>query len=345
MIPASMPAAVYVGDGVLEVRDVRLEPPGPGEAVVAVSHCGICGSDLHLVLDKYLRSGSVPGHEWAGTVAAVGPDVDESWIGRRVVAGPVPGCGRCRPCRKGRPSVCLSRPAADAIGGRGAYATHVTVAASRLIELPVSLSTRDAALTEPTAIALHSITLAQVDATDRVLVTGAGPVGALTIAVLRAEGIVDITVTEPSPVRRARAQQLGATRVLSPDQLAQPPIGATADDPFDVAFECSGHASAAEAALANLAPAGTLVLVGTGSAPPRINQNRAIIKELTILGTYNYDDAGWQPAIDLLASGRIPLDLLAEPTDIGLAEILPTMHRLAAGEIPGKVMVRPGGTQ
>jgi len=87
--------------------------------------------------------------------------------------------------------------------------------------------------------------------------------------------------------------------------------------------------------------AGTLVFVGTGSAPPRVNHNRVIVMEQTLIGAYNYDAEGFRPALELLASGTLPLDLLIEPVDINLDEVLATMHRLSAGELPGKVMVTP----
>ena len=106
-------------------------------------------------------------------------------------------------------------------------------------------------------------------------------------------------------------------------------------------FECSGNARAAESAFDQLDYAGTLVFVGTGHEPPRINHNRMIVLELTLIGAYNYDAAGFAPALELLASGDLPLDLLVEPDDVFLDELLPTLHRLAAGELAGKVMVRP----
>ena len=112
MLAERMPAAVYVGDGEIAVRELAVPALGPTEALVEVSHCGICGTDLHLVLEKYARPDSVLGHEWAGTIAAVGADVQGWEIGARVVQNPTPGCGECRACRRGRPSVCLRREAA-----------------------------------------------------------------------------------------------------------------------------------------------------------------------------------------------------------------------------------------
>jgi 2-desacetyl-2-hydroxyethyl bacteriochlorophyllide A dehydrogenase len=216
------------------------------------------------------------------------------------------------------------------------------VAADRLIRIPDSLPTRVAALAEPMAITLHALRLADVAPDDRVLVTGAGPVGLLLVAVLRAQGISDITVSEPSPVRRQQALAVGATAVATPDILEEPPMALPVADPYQVVFECSGHASAVEAGLGQLDYAGTLVIVGTGFAPPRINQNRTIIFELEIIGAYNYNDEGFQPAVDLLDSGTLPLENLIEPDNIPLSEVMVSMERLARGEIPSKVMVQPG---
>jgi 2-desacetyl-2-hydroxyethyl bacteriochlorophyllide A dehydrogenase len=336
-----MPAAVYVGDGVLAVREVDVPDLGPADVLVEVSHCGVCGTDLHLVLERIARPGSVLGHEWAGTIAALGSDVTGWSVGDRVVAGPSPGCGQCRACNRGRPSVCLRRAPVDHLAFRGAYARYVRVEAERLVRIPDALSTRAGALCEPTAVAMHAVTLSGVTPADRVLITGAGPVGMLILAVLRAQGVRDVTVSEPAPARRARALEVGATRVIVPEDLPDAPMGAPVAEPYSVVFECSGKASAAQAALDQLDFAGTLVLVGTGHDHPRVNHNRVIILELTLVGAYNYDAAGFEAALDLLASGALPLGALVEPDDVPLDGLLTAMERLAAGEIPAKVMVRP----
>ncbi|HEU5306044.1 MAG TPA: alcohol dehydrogenase catalytic domain-containing protein [Acidimicrobiia bacterium] len=336
-----MDASVYVGDGVLEVQQVAVPEPGPDDVLVEIAQCGICGTDVHLVLERIARPGTVLGHEWAGTIAALGDAVDGWAVGQRVVCGPSPGCGRCRACRAGRPSVCLERPLTDHLDFRGAYARYVVAPAAQLLAVPEELSTREAALVEPTAVAMHAVTLSGVTADDRVLVTGAGPVGLLVTAVLHAQGVHDVTVSEPSPVRRERALAVGAARVVEPHELPRARMGAPVDAPFSVAFECSGRADAAESAIDQLDSAGTCVLVGTGHELPRINHNRVIVLENSIIGAYNYDAAGFAPALQLLASGAMPLDALVEPVDISLDDLLPVMRRCAAGELPGKVMVRP----
>jgi 2-desacetyl-2-hydroxyethyl bacteriochlorophyllide A dehydrogenase len=336
-----MSAAVYIGEGAVEVQQVPIPGPGPDELLVEVSECGICGSDLHLVFGRYAVEGSILGHEWSGTVVGSG-GAGSGWsTGDRVVFNPTPGCGRCRPCRRGRPSVCLRHPPSDLRHGRGAFAEYITVAAANALRIPDALTSRAAALAEPTAIALHAMELADVAADDRVLVTGAGPVGLLIVAVLRARGVSDITISEPVALRRQRALEVGAARAVVPDALDEPAPVATVAEPYAVAFECSGHAGAARQALGQLDYAGTLVFVGTGSEPVPVNHNRMIVLELDALGAYNYSAEGFQPALDLLASGAMPLDRLIEADEVGLDGVMGAMDRLSRGEIAAKVMVHP----
>jgi (R,R)-butanediol dehydrogenase / meso-butanediol dehydrogenase / diacetyl reductase len=276
-------------------------------------------------------------------VVAAGPAVTDWSVGDRVTWNPTPPCGACRACRLGRPSVCLRREPIDLLAFNGAFCRYVTVPRGNLAAVPEGLDTRTAALAEPLAIARHSIILSGVEADDRVLVTGGGPVGQLITAVLRARGGRDITVTDPSPLRRQRALDLGASVALEPDELPTPPMGRAVTDPFAVAFECSGRAEAAEAALDQLQGAGTLVVVGTGSVLPRFNHNRMIVLELSIIGAYNYDAAGFAPALELLASGDIPVELLTEPDDVPLAGLLDAMHRMGEGTVATKPLVTPTG--
>ncbi len=337
---AMMPAAVYVGGGRLRVEEVPVPEPGPGDLLVEVSACGICGSDLHLVLEQYAHPGAILGHEWSGRVVGGGPGAS-SGPGDRVVFEPTPGCGHCRPCRRGRPSVCVRRPASDMRDMRGAFARYVTVPSTNVFHLPDSLATRAAALAEPTAIALHAVELADVTAEDRVLVAGAGPVGLIIIAVLHALGVSDITVSEPVALRRDRAMAVGALSAIPPAQMTDPGVGARVDRPYAVAFECSGRAAAGEQALGQLDVAGTLVFVGTGSTPTRVNHNRMIIMELEAIGTFNYSADGFGPAVGLLDSGALPIDMLIEEHDVPLSGVMDAMTQLARGEIAAKVLVRP----
>lgn len=339
-----MRAAVTRGPGRLEVTDLPVPAVGADEVLVAVELCGICGSDLHLVLEGWAPPDTVQGHEWVGRVVAVGDDITRWAPGDRVVGGPAPACGTCDVCRTGRPSLCAGRDAPGAPGADGAFATLKRTGEHGLLALPEGLDPRAGALAEPLAVALHAIGNGGIRAGQRVLVLGAGPIGALAIAALRTMGVAEIACVEPNAARQRLALAVGADRVLEPGDLEVPSIaepGRVVAGAVDVVLECSGARSAMEAGLAQLVRAGTLVLVGAGIDPPRFDPNRILLNELVITGAFNYDDGGFEAALALLASGQLPSDALLEPGEVGLDGLLAAMRDLAAGRIAGKVLVRP----
>jgi 2-desacetyl-2-hydroxyethyl bacteriochlorophyllide A dehydrogenase len=337
-----MPVAVYRNKGEITVEHKPVPQPGVGEVLVEVSHCGVCGTDIHVVLEGWGRPGAVGGHEWSGRIAALGPGVEDWSVGAAVVGGELVGCGTCAMCASGRPSLCDRRPPVTGSGHDGAFAQFVVTAAAGLVPVDDGVSLRAAALTEPLAVAMHAITRSAVEPGDRVLVTGAGPIGLLAVAALRAQGVADVVVSEPAPARRERAQAVGASTVMTPGQLERPamPMDLTAD-PFDAVLECSGRADAMEVGLGQLRRGGRLVLVGTGMHAPRLDNNRILLNELVITGAYNYDAGGFARALALLGSGRLPVDLLIEPDDVPLTGLLDAMHKLANAELAGKVLVVP----
>ena len=171
-----------------------------------------------------------------------------------------------------------------------------------------------------------------------------GPIGALTIAALRARGVSDVTCAEPSGRRRALARAVGATATCDPADLEVPSIaepGRAVDNAVDVVLECSGKRAAMEAGLAQLVRGGTLVLVGAGIDPPRFDPNRILLNELVVTGAFNYDAGGFEEALALLASGDLPVDELLEPEVVRLDGLLDAMVGLAEGRVAGKVLVRP----
>jgi (R,R)-butanediol dehydrogenase/meso-butanediol dehydrogenase/diacetyl reductase len=273
----------------------------------------------------------------------VGADVTEFAIHDRVVGTPEHGCGECEYCVAHRPSLCIAGAEFSMGGSDGAFAEFKCVPRHRVVRIPEGLSLRDAALAEPLAVALHGITRSQIQPGERALVLGAGPIGALTIAVLRTRGIDEIIVSEPGETRQALARRLGASHVVAPDAIESPPMPFTiAADAVDCAYECSGKASAVETALAQLRKGGRLVLLGTGMERASLDGNRIILNELEITGAYNYDEAGFVAALDLLASGVLQTSELLESRDYGLDEMLPAMEALVSGELAGKVLIAPG---
>ena len=348
-IPETMSAVVYQRKGELTVEEIPVPTVGPGDVLIEVSHCGVCGSDLHMILDGWGRRGSIEGHEWSGEVVAVGDGVTSWAVGDHIVGGPSPRCGECEPCRTGHPSLCMKRGTPGMGDGdhQGAYARFIRQRENEILRVPEGLSLRDAALAEPLAVALHGITNSGIQPGERALVLGAGPIGALTIAALRALGIDDIKVSEPAPVRQELARRLGASVVIGPDELEVPgpfdPAGIVSDA-VDVVLECSGHGDAMEAGLAQLKRRGRLVLVGAGMAAPRFDPNRILLNELTITGAFCYDADGFERSLALLASGKLPLAELIDPVDVPLSGALDAMHALASGHIAAKVLIAPGAS-
>ena len=357
-LPEVMPVAVYRGErGKVEVEHLRVPAPGPGQVLVEVKHCGVCGSDLHMIVEGWGRPGFVGGHETSGVVAAVGDGVTDWAIGDRVTCGPSPRCGECRRCLEGKPSQCENRTAVgEGDGGnQGAFAGYTLAGARSLVAIPDGMSDRVAALAEPLAVALHGITRSGIKLGDTAMVFGAGPIGALTIAALVARGIEQVTVVEPGAARRKLALEVGAAAVLEPGDLEvfnpwEP--GKIAQRAVDVVLECSGKKAAMEAGLSQLKRGGRLVLVGAGMEAPSFDPNRLLLNELEVCGSFIYDLNGFEDALSLLGSQRLPVDALIEPSDVPLDGLTDAIKGLAEGSIPGKVMVVPtlagattGGTE
>jgi (R,R)-butanediol dehydrogenase/meso-butanediol dehydrogenase/diacetyl reductase len=343
-LPDVMPVAVYRAPGEIEVEQRPVPSPGPGQVLVEVGHCGICGSDIHLMLEGWGKPGLVGGHEFTGTVSAVGDGVTDWSVGDEIVGGASPRCGTCRRCREGKPSQCEGRQGTiDSHLDNGAFARFVLVDARSLLRLPDGLSARDAALAEPLAVALHGITRSGITDQDTAMVFGAGPIGALCIVALVARGI-PVTVVEPGEARQRLSRELGATEVIAPDALeTYPPWEPERLSPraVDVVLECSGKKAAMEVGFHQLRRGGRLVLVGAGIEAPKFDPNRLILNELEICGSFVYDADGVEMALALLASGTLPVSLLIDAKDVGLDGISGALKDLATGRIAGKVMVVP----
>jgi threonine dehydrogenase-like Zn-dependent dehydrogenase len=344
-LPEVMAAAVYRSPGVVTVEERSVPRPGPDQVVVRVNACGICGSDIHQLRDGWgFTPGAVAGHEWSGEIAAVGSDVTEWSVGELVVGGASPRCGTCRGCQAGKPSQCENRSSMTSAQSDGAFAEYILCRAGGVLRLPEGLSPRHAALAEPLSVALHGITRSGVAPGDSVMVFGAGPIGALSVAALRAMGIADITVVEPHEGRRQLAADLGVTSIVDPADLEVfPPWEPErmSSRAVHVVLECSGHRSAIEAGFNQLARGGILVMVGAGIDHPTFDINRMILNELTVTGSFVYDLGGFDRALELLASDGFPAERLIDPKDIPLNGIGDALEALAVGRIAGKVMVIP----
>jgi len=325
----------------LEMAEVPTPVPGPGEALLRITGCGICGSDLHLA-SQLAAPGAVLGHEIAGVVAGVGAGVDAArWPdGTPVVARPFGGCGSCAYCRSGRADHCaqfqligLERP--------GGFAEFVTVRGDELFKLPGTIGADEQPLVEPLAVVRRAFRRGQVTSADRVAVLGAGPIGLAAVAWAVAIGVEVVVVSEPSALRRDLALGLGATAVFDPtsDPVAAGIAEATGGGP-SVIFECSGRPGLIEQAIEIAAIEGRIVVVGICPQNDEIFPFWALSKELDLRFAIYYGREDFIDTLDALDSHR--LDARSMVTEIITLEELPDRFaRLEREPDAGKVIVRP----
>lgn len=306
------PAAVLRRPREVVVEERRRPEPRQGQVLVKVDAVGICGSDVHYYEEGRIgsfvvESPLVLGHESAGTVVELGPGVTRLQLGQRVALEPGVPCRRCPACQAGRYNVCPSvrffaTPPVD-----GTLQRWVAHDEDFCHPIPDALSDDAGALLEPLSVAIWATWKARVRPGDRVLVTGAGPIGLLCAAVAAAAGAVEVAISDPVQARRERAGDFGVTSILHPADAL--PDG-SAGKGFDVLLECSGVAAAASQGIVALNPAGRAVLVGMAAGahtelPTQVIQNR----EIALTGTFRY--AGTYPsAIAMAASGKVDLDRL-----------------------------------
>jgi L-iditol 2-dehydrogenase len=336
-------AAVLHSAGDLRVEDRPMPEPGPREVLVEVAAVGVCGSDIHYyehgrIGSFVVREPMVLGHESSGRVVALGPEASSHAVGDRVALEPGVPCGGCRECRAGRYNLCrdvrfFATPPID-----GAFANYVTIHEDFAFALPDSVSDDAGALMEPLSVAVWACQKADVSAGDRVLVTGAGPIGLLAVQTARAFGATEITVTDVNPHRLSVAERTGATHAIN---VAETPLEDSGVE-ADALIECSGHPASLVAGIASLRPAGRAVLVGMGpeeegTLPLAMIQSR----ELWLTGTFRYANT-YPTAIALAANGRVDLEAIITG-HYGLDDAEAALRAGREDATAVKVMVMPGG--
>ncbi|HWA17500.1 MAG TPA: L-idonate 5-dehydrogenase [Devosia sp.] len=306
----------------LELETRNTPDLGPEQVLVRVHTGGICGSDLHYYHEGgfgavRIKAPMILGHELSGTVEAVGADVITIAPGARVAVNPSLPCGRCANCRRGIRNHCTDMrffgsamrwPHVD-----GGFRDHVVCHQSQAVPIADSVSFAEAALAEPLAVCLHALNRAGSIVGKRVLVTGSGPIGALTAAVARLGGAVEIVVTDILDQPLAMAKRLAADIVLNtrnqPDALA---AHIEAHGHFDVHFEAAGSPAALLSGLAALGPRGVSVLIGLGAEIP-LQVSSLMGREIEMRATFRFDTE-FQLAIDYLESGRLDVKDLVTAT-------------------------------
>lgn len=311
-----MKAAVYRGPKRIEIAPQPVPQPGPGEVRVKIRACGVCGTDLHLYSTPgFVEPGRVMGHEMAGTVDALGPDVAGPSPGEPVVVEPLLSCGSCRWCGQGRHSICPDF-GVYGIHRNGGFAEYAVVPASGLYSIPEDLDFHLAALAEPVAVAVHGLKLAHFQPDQRLLVLGAGAIGLLVVAVAHALGGREISLTARHPHQAEMGKALGAKRVLSATESTPQALTEWArSHAADLVVESvGGQAQTLQAAGAALAPGGTISVLGVFLGPQEIDPLALLVKEATMVWSNCYarppGKSDFEVALELIHRHRDTMALL-----------------------------------
>ena len=305
--------------GEAEVRDVPVARPGPGEVLLRVASCGICGSDLHAFRSdagfEWIRPPITLGHEFSGTVEEVGPDVTQVGLGERVVAVAIQGCGKCDACRAGSTQLCPDREAVG-LSRDGGMAEYALMPEEHLVPVPEGLDLTVAALGEPLSVAVHAVDVrADIKPGQYVVVSGPGPIGGFCgmLARLRGAEVLLTGVEQDAEARLPASERAGLqTANLSEMSLEEHLRRSFGNRRPDVRIESSGSVRALSSALEYVRPGGTIVVVGLYAEEMSFSPTAAVRRELSLLFSYSCNYADYEGALDLLGSGALdPSPLLS----------------------------------
>jgi L-iditol 2-dehydrogenase len=303
--------------GRLEMVEIPTPRPGPDEVLVRVEACGICGSDVH-----GYDGGSgrrlppiVMGHEAAGTIAALGPNVSGVQTGDRVTFDSTIYCGICDYCRAGEVNLCENR---QILGvsipewkRAGAFAEYVIVPTRVLYPLPEAVPFAEAAMVEPLAVAVHAVDLTDVKPGDSALVVGAGMIGLLVLQVLRENKVANLVVVDIDDTRLELAKELGATHTInakSADAVAEV-LKLTEGAGVDVALEAVGSTPTIKTAIESVCKGGTVTLIGNVTPTAEIPLQIVVSRQIRLQGSAA-SSGEYPKCIELLASGAVKVKQL-----------------------------------
>lgn len=335
-----MRAFVVTGPNRWVVDEVEAPSPLPDQVVVDVERAGICGTDVELFTGEmaYFEQGHAsypmrPGHEWCGTVSAVGDDVDDSWLGRRVTGDTMIGCGHCRRCAAGMHHVCEARYEIGVRGGwPGALAEQFAVPVVTLHALPGSVDPTVGAMVEPGGNSLRAVEAAMLRPADRLLVLGPGTIGLLA-ALFALAMDVEVHVLGITDESLEFARALGVHGAwMSADLPALP---------FDAVIDASNSPALPARALELIEPGKRVVYIGLAGKPSQIDTRALALNDVTAVGILGGSSA-LDRTIEQYAAGSVdPRPLVA--ATVGLDEIAAVLagHRPDGSGPAPKIHVDP----
>jgi 2-desacetyl-2-hydroxyethyl bacteriochlorophyllide A dehydrogenase len=328
-------AAVIVEPGTIAIETVPDPKPGPGDVVVAVKACGICGTDLHIMDGEFAPAYPItPGHEFAGEVVETGPEVTDVRVGDQVAVDPSLHCGHCYYCKRAKGNLCENW-AAIGVTTAGGAAEYALAPMKNCWVLPEHLSTTDAALIEPLSCAVRGFDVLPRNMADNYLIYGSGTMGLMMMELAKRAGAATVSMVDLNPERLATAKLLGCTAATTSADHLDAPRG------WDIVIDCTGVQAAIQDAVGRVGKGGTFLQFGVSSYDTRLTVEPFKIynQEITITGSmavlHSFERAGELLAAgalkpDVFISHRFPLDSYAE-----------ALNQFRAG-IGRKIQVEPG---
>src|SRR5215469_2379784 len=332
-----------------DLESVSIPAPGPTDVLVRVRAASICGTDLHIYgWDRWSQSRIHPpmtfGHEFCGTIEKIGDEVTTVKPGDFVGAEMHVNCGHCRPCHMGQPHVCQNVRIIG-IDSDGCFAEFVAIPARNIWKIDPRIPEHYAAILDPLGNAVHTVLAGEI-AAQNVLVTGAGPIGLMSIAVARACGCALLFATEVNAHRRELALKMGADVALDPSDpnIVAKIREATEGAGVDVLLEMSGHPSAIHQGFEMLRQGGRASLLGIPKDPVTFDLvNDVIFKGATVQGIYGRKMfQTWVEMTELLKHGRLNLEPLFRER-VPIEKFADAFSLLEAGQA-GKVLLYPNGS-
>ncbi|WP_020680449.1 Zn-dependent oxidoreductase [Marinobacterium rhizophilum] len=327
------------------LADVQTPAVKEKEVLIRTAFAGICGSDMHIIhgQNPFVQFPRITGHEYSGTVAAVGDAVEGIQVGDRVCVDPVVSCGHCYPCRIGRPNVC-SKLQVIGVHRDGGFGEYSCVPAGNVIRLPETVTLEQAALVEPYSIASNVLNRMAPLPGDTLLVYGAGVIGLTIVQVARALGIERIIVSDIIDERLEAAKALGASETInSAEQDLEARISElTAAEGVPLIADAACIPALLPQMLRIASPAGRIGLLGFTATPSDLVQLEVIKKELTLVGS-RLNNGRFAEVLDMIADGRLdPCALISHRVElngmceaISLIEDHPSLTRKVLVEMKG----------
>jgi L-iditol 2-dehydrogenase len=303
-----MRAVVVERPGAATLRRVPRPEPGPGEVLVRVGAVGICGSDVEVLEGRrpapYVRYPIIPGHEWAGTVEAVGRGVEDIDEGATVVAEGFRACGDCARCREGRTNLCDVEYAETGFTHAGAFAEFLCVPGHLVHQLPEGSALAAAAVLEPAACVAQGLLEVDLRPGLTAAVVGSGTLGLLAVALLSRISPQRLALVGTRAPRLALGAAMGATETWNVREAQYPEPG------FDLVFEAAGTPDGARTAIELARRGGTVILEGISGQPGGIDSDEVVLGHLRVQGIFGASRNAWRWVTDLFAAGLLDTEPL-----------------------------------